>query len=223
MNTAGNQSVRVNTGWGIYDDLLYRVTTGFNLFVRGLFSSLPEGSYRWVDDHKLTEIVIVDQQPVNEDLLEKRPAIVTIRGPGQWAVVGMGQHQNTDLVTGKKTLFDLLPFSVTFACLSREGVEAQRLAWFLFTKLPLFKGALQRSIPGLQNIDQHMTLGTETMAGNLIQSPSLELWRMVTVTVPVTAQYQSSIEELNKDWLGSVEVRFKGLIEQEFHQVTLAK
>jgi len=181
------------------------------MFLKGLFSAQEKGYYQWVDDPKLTEITITDQHPVNPEVLEKRPAIITLRGNAQWAVVGRDQMVNYEWHTGKKTKMDIVSFMMTFACLSREGIEAQRLAWFIFSMLPLFRGHLQRSIPGMHDVGLRMTLTGETAAGALVQGSSFPEWKMVQVMSPIQMSYMSSIEPLDKAYLGKIEATIHNL------------
>lgn len=204
MSSPSTQSVPARNAWNVYDDPLYRVIAGFNLFLKALFKDMNPGEYKWIDDPKLTEIFITDQHPVNLEVVEKRPAIVTIRGNAQWANLGMNQTVDYEWHSGKVTKQDLVSFHVTFACLSREGVEAQRLAWFLFSMLPLFKPHLQRSIHGLHNIGNSLSMGGETPAGALVQGSSTPEWKMVQVVAPIHVSYKSSIEPLDKVWLEGI-------------------
>ena len=80
------------------EDPLFHYTRIYLLFLQGLFQQFPEGSYRWSDDERLSEIVITDQVPIPRERVEQRPAIVAMRGPTQFA--------NLSLRTGRKLSWD---------------------------------------------------------------------------------------------------------------------
>ena len=205
MSNPSQGAVKTGEPWDLSFDPLYRVTRGFNLFLRGLFKDQEPGNYKWDDDLQQSEIVITDHSPVNLDVVEKRPAIVTIRGAAQWANLGLGQRLHVDFQTGRETKQDLLSCNMTFACLSREGVEAQRLAWIIFSYLPLFKPMIQRRIDGLHNIGNNMTMTGESGAGSIVQGSSAPEWKMVQVVCPLAIGYRASIEDTEKVWLRSIE------------------
>src|SRR5262245_45332006 len=90
------------------EETLYHFTRIYLLFVQGLFRQFPEGSYRWSDDEKLSEIVITDQVPIPRDRIEQRPSIVAMRGPAQFANLSLDQMRKVNARTGEKERTDLM-------------------------------------------------------------------------------------------------------------------
>ena len=207
MSSVSQGSVKTGKPFPLGYDPLYRVTGGLLRFLKGMFKSQSPGNYQWSDDATQSEIVITDQSPVNLEVNEKRPAIVTIRGPAAWANLGFGQSVMVNMTTGRKDKQDLISCNMTFACLSREGVEAQRLAWIIFSHLPLFKPFINRDVPGIHNLGNNMTLTGESGAGALVQGSSSPEWKMVQVVVPVSIWHRSSIEaaDAEKIWNSVIE------------------
>lgn len=193
--------------WNLYDDVLYRFRAGMLLFCKALFGAQQDGCYRWLEDNADSEIIITDQYPFNVEAAEKRPAIVTIRGPAQWAGLGLDQVSAYDFTQDRLTKQDLISTTVTFACLSREGVEAERLAWFLFSMIPQFTRPLGRAILGLHSLNiRQMSVGGEESADSLATGSSSPEWRMVRVTLPAALQHKGSIEPDVKTYLREVEM-----------------
>jgi hypothetical protein len=207
LSAVSQGSVKTGEPFPLGYDPLYRVTRGLIRFLKGLFKSQNPGNYQWTEDPVQSEIFITDQSPVNLEVNEKRPAIVTIRGPAAWANLGLGQTVMVDMTTGRKDKQDLISCSMTFACLSREGVEAQRLAWIIFSHLPLFKSLINRDVPGIHNLGNNMTLSGETGAGALVQGSSAPEWKMVQVVVPVSIWHRSSVDAVatEKIWNSAIE------------------
>lgn len=191
---------------------MYRFRAGMLLFVRAMFSAQGAGHYKWAAGRDDTEIIISDRHPYNVDAPGKRPAIITMQGPGRWAGLSLNQTQGYNFTLDRTTKQDLVSTSLTFACLSREGVEAGRLAWFLFSMLPLFHTTLCRSIHGLHGLQLgQMTIGNEESAESLTQGSSAPEWKMVRVAVPAALQHRGSIEPEVKTYLREVELTLQGL------------
>jgi hypothetical protein len=177
------------------------------LFCKALFKAQQAGCYRYADDPKDTELVITDQFPYNVDAPEKRPAIVTLRGPASWAGLGLNQQVDYNFTRDRTTKQDLISTTITLVCLSREGVEAERLGWFLFSMIPLFKGTLCRGIRGVHDLNiKRMSIGGEEAAESLAIGSSSPEWRMVRVTLPATLQHRGSIEPVVKTYLREIEM-----------------
>ena len=204
-------SVKTGDPWPFYDDLLYKATAGFVLLLKALFKDQPAGQYKWAKDKTDSEIIITDQHPINLEVQEKRPAIVTIRGPASWAAASLGQTVQHAWITDKVVKQDLISTTISFACVSREGVEAQRLSWFIFTMLPLFKPIIHRSIPGVFDVGARMQVSPEVDAGALVQGSSSPEWKMVQVMCPLTLWHKSSIESADPLYLERIEMTMKGL------------
>lgn len=194
------------------EDPLYNITRIYLLFLQGLFKQFPEGSYRWSDDEKLSEITITDQVPVPKDRIEQRPAIVTMRGPAQFANLTLDQMRTVDVRTGMKERTDLLSATMTMSVLSRSGVEAGRIAWIIARHIRTFKTLIQRA--GLHKIGDTLTIGPETPPGSMVQGEVDPEMVMVTVQSPFFVQWTEQSTPLDAVMLKNIELHLIGGLPQ---------
>jgi hypothetical protein len=115
-------------------------------FLQILFSTLPEGSFKYNEDDSLTEIQISDQHATDLEAYHTRPAIVGVRGPLSWQNIGLGgnAYEGGSRQTGRTTFNDLLTGSMAFSCISREGTDAENIAHLVFNSFKYFKTELQK-------------------------------------------------------------------------------
>jgi hypothetical protein len=180
------------------------------LFLQGLFKQFPEGSYRWSDDDKLTEIAITDQSPFPRDRVEQRPAIIAMRGPAQFANLSLDQLQTIEGRTGKRRHTDLLSFVMTLNCVAKEGIEAQRIGWIVMSNIRRFKRLLQRS--GLHKVGDELSIGPESPPGSLITpEPDTEMV-LVSVQSPVHFQWSEDIVDEDAVLLRGIEVHLQSAL-----------
>lgn len=119
-------------------------TRVYLLFLQGLFAQMPIGSWKWSEDEKLTEISITDQAPFPRERVEKRPAIITMRGPAQYANMSFDNMRTVDRTTGRKQRTDLIAATMAIVVVAKLDVEAQKIAWVVMRHLRTFKEMLQR-------------------------------------------------------------------------------
>lgn len=172
-------------------------------FVQGLFKALPEGKYTWDEDPELTEILITDAAPITAEVLTARPCIVSVRGQVQYANTAMNSLEYIDHQTGITSYRDVVAGSITLNCLSKNGVEAARLAWFVASHIKALRHLLQRKGPFI-HIGQDVMVMGEMQPGGLVQDPA----DSGAVNVPVILQFT-----LAHRW----EVRDPALIAQEIN------
>ena len=167
----------------LFDPLYHanRVVIGF---LQGLFKSLPEGRYTWSEDPEQTEILITDAAPITSEVLTARPCIVTVRGQSQYANVTMNSMDYVDPRTQTRAFRDVISSSITINCISRNGVEASRLAWFVGSYIKALRHLLHREGPFLRIGHDVMIMG-EMPPGALLQDPS----DVGAVNVPVIIQF----------------------------------
>lgn len=115
-------------------------------FLQLVYMERPEGEYRYIhDDEDETEIKIADQHAFQLEASETKPAIIAVRGGLQWQGIGMNQGlQEVNRRTGEKQYTDMIVASVGFSCLSRVGLEAERLASEVFSLFKFFRPTLQK-------------------------------------------------------------------------------
>jgi hypothetical protein len=170
------------------EDPLYHFTRIYLLFLQGLFKQFPEGSYRWSPDtNGNSEIMITDQIPIPRDEVERRPHIVTMRGPAQFANLSHDNMRTVDDRTGMKERTDLVSCTMSINCMAKLGVEAQRLAWIVMSNIRNFKTLLQRA--GFHKLGDELSIGPESTPGSLVSPEVDSEMAMVTVQSPFFFQW----------------------------------
>jgi hypothetical protein len=215
-----NISEVLPTGWG--EDPLAEYTRLFTRFLQLVFGSFEKGSFQWVDDPLLSDIIIQAESTVATEVVEKRPAIIVQRGPVAFTNVTLDQFAGplldpkTGRVThnlsadGTRRHTDLLMSSATFNCLSCEGLEAQRIAWTCAYATRTLKRTLMRA--GLHRVGEDIQVGAETSPGAVVQPDSNEIV-MVSVSVPFFFQQTWSVGPLDKTLLTRVGMAIRSEVE----------
>lgn len=204
---------------GFGEDPLTEFSRIFVRFLQLVFESFDKGEYKWNSDRQLTDIVIADQATIDREVVEKRPAIIVSRGSVAFANVAMDQFAgpllnkqkdgttaftpNEDPTKGSRRYTDLISCTMTYNCLSREGIEAQRLAWISAYATRTLKRALLKA--GLHRVGEDISIGPESAPGSIVQPSSNEIV-MVSVSVPFYFQDTWTTQPLDKTLLTKVSV-----------------
>lgn len=143
-------------------------------------------------DEKATELIISDQGPINTDSVEKRPALILSRGPFAYANTSLDHLLLQDFGTGKRTHTDLLSGSFVVNCVSRTGLEAEKLALTVGKLIRIYRRQLQKA--GFFYIGAQINIGTETPAGALVAGDSAEDFILVPVSFPVFYQESWTVD-----------------------------
>jgi hypothetical protein len=177
--------VKISTGLpqpqGIGEDPLLAYTKIFVRFLQVVFATFEKGSYRWENDLELTDIVIADQGMLGNPVVEKRPSIICMRGPASWSNIAIDQFKSFEFETGARHHTDLISATMTYNCLAKEGLEAQRLAWIAAYATRVLKRSLMKA--GLHRVGENIEMGAETDAGNLLPDSGKDVV-LVQVAVP---------------------------------------
>ena len=192
---------------GFSEEPLFFLTRVYLTFLQGLFKQFPEGCYTWSEDDKLTEVWITDQSPFPRDRIQQRPAIITMRGPAQFANLSLDNMQSLDRITGAKRRSDLVACTMSLNCVAKNGVEAQRIAWIVFTHIRRFKALLQRH--GIHKIGDAVSIGPESDPGTLITPESDTAAVLVTVQSPFFFQWTEEVTPTDRPLLNEVDLFLK--------------
>lgn len=176
-------------------------------FMQGLFEAAPVGSYHWDSDPQITEIVIQDEAPVKEEMMQKRPLIVLTRGPIQFYSFGMDDLQGYEASTGRKTKSILVPGTMTVNCLSRVSLEAENLAWIVGEHIWLLRDLLIKQ--GMFDTGRQIQIGSPSPPGSIIADDAGDDWVNVAVSVPFQFVRTSSFTPLGKEIVKNIELRYK--------------
>lgn len=189
---------------GVGEDPLTFYTKLFIRFLQVVFSTFEKGSYRWEPDMELTDLVISDRGSVGREVVEKRPAIICMRGNAAWLNASMDQFKSFDFETGGKTHTDLVSSVMVYACLAQDGIEAQRIAWIAGYATRALKRNLLRA--GLHRVGENVDYGPETDGGVLFPEPKPSV-RMVQVIVPFFFQDTYSVTPVDNLLLKQLDLR----------------
>jgi hypothetical protein len=187
-NTMPRESLRLKNTTYLPHEFFKNMTLEF---LQLLFQSREVGNYKWDADDIQTEIMIVDKNTYNLETVGKRPAFIVNRGRIGWTnSSGIGNMLSVDFKTGSETFTDLLSGSVTVYSLSRNGLEAENLAFWVFWCFKTFKKVLKKI--GFFKINS-AEMGQETQV--LVDSkPELV---MIPVTISMLIQDKWIVEPSN--------------------------
>ena len=170
------------------------LTEVFVYFLQNLFRDItPEGSgFHWSPDLEDTELIITAEKP-RIDAIEKTPHVVCILGMSRWSGVGIDQLENLQFDTGKRKHTDLMPCTVTYYCMAKEGLVAGDLAWLC----SFYTNAYRRSIikgGNLHDISVRHEISAESPATAITGPLVNDAVVSVQVTVPFYWQVQWTAE-----------------------------
>lgn len=165
MSTA---PIYAKDGGSPFFDPLYAADRAMISFLQGLFAQLDAGDWKWSGDPHLTEIFIAGMTPITTELLSFRPAIIVGMEQVQFMNTTLHSMERVSSKSGNTLYRDILSGSFTINCISRAGVEARRLAWFVAFHVKALRTLLQRTgIFG--QIGQDITIMAEQPPGALLQ------------------------------------------------------
>jgi hypothetical protein len=166
----------------------------------------------WDPEEEKSRIRICDKHSFNLDHVGTNPAIVANRGPQAWAKTsGFRQMQSVNMRTDARTYIDLIRGSVILSCFSRQGLEAEDLAGFLFESFQVFRDVLRKIARRGIIVPHHLgffrieasSMGEEA----LVKSDSRPDISVVPVAIQATVQRRYSVEPTNSRKLQNIEVR----------------
>lgn len=183
---------------GLGEDPLTHFTRVYLLFLQGLFNQFPygQGCFHWSNSDDDTEIAITDQAPIPRDRIEQRPAIVTMRGPAQFANITLDQLKELDFKTGQRKHTDLMACTMSINCIAKNGIEAQRIGWIVMRHIRVFKRLLQRQ-GGFHQVGEQLSVGPESPPGALVSPEPDPSTVKVTVHSPFFFQWNETITPTN--------------------------
>lgn len=194
---------------GLGEDPLFYFTRVFLLFLQGLFEQMPTGSYHWSPDEENSEIEITDQVPIPRQRVEQKPQIVSMRGPARFANLTLDQMRTVNPRTGMKERTDLVSATMTVNVICKNGIEAQRLAFFIATHIRTFKTAIQRK--GMHKVGDELEVGPESPPGSMVAEPDPDMV-MIQVYLPFHFQWTQRDTPLNAALLSGIELKLESAL-----------
>lgn len=167
----------------------------------------------WQTDELTSEVIITDSGAMNTDTLEKRPAIIVSRNQFAYANLGLDNLVKVTGVNDLRTHSDLLQGSFSINCVSKLGLEAEKLALLVTRALKSHRRLLQQA--GFFQIGQNITVGPENPAASIFPGDSDEDYVLVTVTFPCYWQDVWSVNPTGLTVINSIKLTVNS-IERKF-------
>jgi len=169
----------------------------------------------WDPDQEKTQIMIVDKYAFNLDQVGSKPAIVANRGPLAWMrTSGFRQLQSIDMRTDTRTHTDLIRGSVVLSCFSRQGVEAEDIAGYLFEGFQVLRDVLRKIARRGIMVPNHLGFfkveATNMGEEALVKSDSRPEMSVVPIAIQAMVQRRYSVRPNNSKKLQDIVVRTSG-------------
>lgn len=177
-------------------------------FLRDFFGQMParDGLFHFTGNEDPTsELHITDQAAVQKTILEKRPSLILQRGALGWASLGLDQLKDLGVQDGREVHSDLLSGTMTIHCISRVGLEAERLAWNVLFAIKSLKAEMQKR--GIFEVGREGQLGTETPPGALVGGDVDTHTVDVPVYSPFYVQITWSVKPVKETKLNRIDMR----------------
>lgn len=192
----------------------HRVIKNMALETCQLLFSDPDNpfGYLWDRDESKTQIMVVDKHAFNLDQVGTKPAIVANRGPLLFLKTsGFQQLQSLDMRTDKRTYTDLVRGAVILSCFSRQGLEAEDLAGYIWASFQAFRHVLRKIASRGIMVPNHLGFfkieATNMGEEALVKSDSRTEISVVPVAVQAHVQRRWSVTPRNAKKLNQVAVR----------------
>lgn len=184
---------------GLDNDPMYYLTRIFVYFLQNLYRDFPEGcGMQWNPKPENSELIITAEKPVLEEV-EKRPHITCVLGGAQFSGLGLDQLQHQRASDGQRVHTDLVPMSITYHCMAKEGLQARRVAWNSSFYTIILRRIIMR-VGGLFQVGVRHQISPESPASQL-SGPSVDNRLVeVTVNVPFYWQPQWRIKRASEVW-----------------------
>ena len=159
------------------------------------------GEFLYNRDVSLSKILIADKYTINLEDVDKKPAIVVIRGAQAWGRRGIDQFLGWEGKNVGERRTDLVQGSFNCTCLSRQGLEAETLAHIVFSFFTYFKSVIRDGVKGIHDI-QGVVLGEELSA----KSDSDHDVSVVPVQLSLLLQWSWLLEQTGRPPFNGVKV-----------------
>lgn len=164
-----------------------------------LFSEGNPLGFCWDPDQEKTPIMIVDKHSFDLEQVQSTPAIVANRGPLGWMKTsGFRQLQTLDFRTDRRTYTDLVRGGVILSCFSRQGLEAEDMAGYLFESFQVFRDVLRKIARRGIIVPHHLGFfrieATNMGEEALVKSDSRPEVSVVPVAIQASVQRRYAVE-----------------------------
>jgi len=182
------------------DPLNYAVKC-FVAFLQTIYEIAPIGYFHWRPQLEETEIVITEENPVKVDTIERKPVISVILGPTQFNGSSLDDLLTVKSSNAQEIHTDLLPGTMTLACMSKVPQEARFIGWLSARTIwNLRKIFIREAL--FHEVGRKITVGSVSPAGALVTGDTEGEWHAVSVSCPFFLQWTDSVTPLTHDWNG---------------------
>lgn len=181
-------------------------------FLQGLFRHAPRGSYHWDENEDESEIIITNENRLDQEVVEKKPAFTLTRGPISFFGMGIDDRVTEDFQTGAKEKAILLPGTMTINAISRVELEAEDLAWVAAEHVWLLRDLFMKA--GFYEANRAPQIGSPSPAGSIIAGDSGDEFTVVPVSVPFQVPRNSKFTPLGKQIVRGIEQEFQTRLTQ---------
>ena len=166
----------------------------------------------WDPVQAKSQIIIVDKYSFNLEQVGSTPTLVANRGPLAWSnTSGFRQLQELDMRTDRRTYIDLVRGGAVLSCFSRQGLEAEDLAGYMFESFRALRDVLRKIARRGIMIPNHLGFfkieATNMGEEALIKSDSRPEISVVPVSIMAMVTRRFSVEPLKGRKLQRVDVR----------------
>jgi hypothetical protein len=183
---------------------LRQVRRLFIRFAQGLFFQAPAGSYHWTPDLESTEIVITDENPIEANVVGKRPAINFTRGPVRFYSLGLDDLLEYRMELGQKTKAILVPGTMSINCCSSNDLESEQIAWVLGEHIWLLRDLFMKA--GFFEVGREIGIGSPSPAGSIVAADEGQEWYCTTVSCPLQFPRMSKFTPLGQQIVDSIKM-----------------
>jgi hypothetical protein len=173
---------------GLGEDPYFYMTKLYIRFLQGVFNFLPSGHFHWEPDVEQTQIIIVGEAPLNQEVAGKRPIITVIMGPSSATGLGIDNMQTFDFKTGERRRTDLISGYMVAYCVAESDIVAMRLAHIVSHETRVHQRLLEGRGGFHQIARPAPSINQPSPPGALVQGDPKNL-TMVQVNIPFHFQW----------------------------------
>ena len=182
------------------DPLNYTVKV-MTAFLQTIWETSEPGLFHWTPQIEETEIVITEENPLNLDTVEHKPAIAIALGAVNFSGLTLDELAHVSAADASEHHADLVPGNLVLNCLARFPQQCRFIGWqcgrtiWNLRKMLIKEGTFQE-------IGRKIQMGPTTKAGELVQGDTEGEWHNFPVVVPFYMQWNDTVKPLVNDWSG---------------------
>lgn len=199
-SSTAHASEAIDDGWN--EDPLNYMGKAFIAFLQTVFESAPVGNFKWNSDHKTSELIVTEENPVNVESVEQKPVISVVMGASKFNGSSLDDMQELDMTTGASIHTDLIPGHMSLNCMTKDARQESRwLAWLCARHVWILRKIFIKETH-IHEVGRNAGISPTTPAGALVIGDSSPEWVSTAVTFPFFLQWRDKVTPLNTYWNG---------------------